>query len=451
MSIQVREYATLSVGSTPSQNLDHGEVSQATFDWLLELHQSWSGKAKLLSVEGKQRIKLGNYVGYLQSPSGEGIEILPKTEQSTPTDPDHLRALLQRMLQISRNVKPREATPASLVTATEPLHEWLMGMFLHELAGLVRRGLRFDYQTIEDECRFVRGQLDINKQLRQTPDKATRFHVRYAEFTPQRLENRLLRSALDAVFRATQDNNNWRLANTLRHQLADIEPLHRPHQDMHRWSNGKLLVSYRAVKLWCELVLASINPHFLQGPRQGIALLFPMEKLYENYLGHCLTQQLQPTLTLKPQAMSQHLLKHRPSGSDADKTMFTLQPDFLVRQGKTELCVLDAKWKLLDQSLTGQDKYKIKQADLYQMFAYGQKYLGGSGDMLLVYPKHPEFDQPLPVFSFDENLRLWCVPFDLHSGCLVKGAWEESVECFSENTDTPPIEEMHYGETAAIS
>ncbi len=422
MTLQVREYATLSVGSGRQRDLDHGEVSQATFDWLLELHQRWNGKAKLLSVEGKQRLKLANYVGYLQSPAGEGIEILPKTELTAPSDPAPLRALLQRMLRSSPTLKHREASQAPLIASQQPLHQWVIGQFLRELTELTRRGLRFDYLNTEDECHYLRGQLDINRQLRQTPDKATRFHVRYAEFSPQRLENRLLRSALDAAAKHCQDSGNWRLANTLRLQLEDIEPHPQPLRDLPRWDTGKQLTAYRAVKPWCQLILESLNPNFQQGQRQGIALLFPMERLYEQYLEHCLRKQLQADYALKAQASSQYLLTHCPIGSQQSQRWFQLKPDFLIQQNNRTHCVLDAKWKLLDASKdTGQDKYNIKQADLYQMLAYGQQYLDGHGDMYLIYSSHTDFHQPLPVFEYSDRLRLWCVPFDLQSGTVKFG------------------------------
>ncbi|MFW8080223.1 restriction endonuclease, partial [Klebsiella pneumoniae] len=40
------------------------------------------------------------------------------------------------------------------------------------------------------------------------------------------------------------------------------------------------------------------------------------------------------------------------------------------------------------------------------------------------------FATSLPVFRFDENLSLWCVPFDLETGKLVKGEWQTSFHCF---------------------
>ena len=435
MIIQIREYATITCDKNQHPTLDVGVVSEATFNWLLDLQQSWKSKASVFTIEGRQHLKLCSCVGYLQSPSGEGIEILPKTEQDKNTDPEQLRSLLQRMLKASLKIKPSEAEEASLRACKQPLHEWIISEFLRELAKLVRRGLRFDYQNIEDECRFVRGQMDINKQLRQTPDKATRFHVRYAEFTPQRLENRLLRSALDAACKLTKTSDNWRLANTLRQQLIDIQPHDKPLRELHRWDNGKQLVSYQDVKPWCQLVLESLNPHFQQGARQGIALLFPMERLFETYVGQCLRPQLSSEFKLKEQAQSKHLMEHLTSGEITPRNWFTLKPDFLIINKHTQY-VLDSKWKLLDQALNdSKNKYQIKQADLYQMFAYGHKYLGGRGQLVLIYPKHKDFNQVLPVFNFDKQLSLWCVPFDLETGLLERGSWMSNLGCFDRYQD----------------
>ena len=419
-SVQVREYATLTTDTNLASNMDVGVVSQATFDWLLDLQQHWSGQVKLLSIEGRQRLKLGSYVGYLQSPAGEAIEILPKTETTIPAEADSLRSLLQTMLRASPDLHSREAEQATIRATNQPLHEWIMGEFLRELSELLRRGLRFDYHTIDEECRFIRGQLDINRQLRQTPDKATRFHVRYAEFNPQRLENRLLRRALDAVFRLTTNNDHWRLANTLRQQFMDIEPHPQPAQGLPQWDNGKQLQSYRRVKPWCRLVLESLNPHFQKGSLQGIALLFPMERMYENYLGKCLQTQIKPDRSIKAQSSSQYLLSHQTEGAEEVSQWFRLKPDFLITMGGVNHSVLDAKWKLLDATLDSSDhKYNISQTDLYQMFAYGQQYLDGEGDLVLIYPRHAAFQKPLPMFSYTDELRVWAMPFDLKRGCLI--------------------------------
>ncbi|EPS2706495.1 McrC family protein [Cronobacter turicensis] len=432
MMIQVREYALLTCDNSQPASMDLGIVSEATFSWLEQLQQKWSGASQIVSREGKRFLRLGNYVGYLQSPSGESIEILPKTTFEAPTEVTPLRQLLRRMLSASVGITPREANQAVLQRSDQPLHEWIISEFLRYLADLVRKGLRFDYHLIEDEhSAFIRGQLNITAQMRMPPGRGAHFHVRYAEFSPQRIENRLLRTALDWVLKMTQAGQNWRQANTLCHQLDGIEPFYDTIRlPIEQWSDGKYLCAYRAIKPWCQLILEKLNPDFQHGLHQGISLLFPMEKLYEGWVGHRLALSLQKDYRLIKQAKHHYLLEHVPAGESTPQQWFMLKPDFLITGA--QVMVLDAKWKLLDSRADNSlRKYEISQADLYQMFAYGQKYLQGKGNMMLIYPRHQFYNNPLPAFQFDKDLSLWCVPFDLESGELVDGEWQSFFPCFA--------------------
>lgn len=78
--------------------------------------------------------------------------------------------------------------------------------------------------------------------------------------------------------------------------------------------------------------------------------------------------------------------------------------------------MLDTKWKLVDErKANSKEKYGLNQSDFYQLHAYGQSYLDGKGDVILIYPKTETFGQPLTVFSFPKSpdLRLWVLPFCL--------------------------------------
>ncbi|EGT4350194.1 restriction endonuclease [Cronobacter sakazakii] len=432
MMIQVREYALLTCDNSQPASIDLGIVSEATFSWLEQLQQKWSGASQIVSREGKRFLRLGNYVGYLQSPNGESIEILPKTTFEAPTEVTPLRQLLRRMLSASVGITPREANQAVLQRSDQPLHEWIISEFLRYLTDLIRKGLRFDYHLIEDEhSAFIRGQLNVTTQMRMPPGRGAHFHVRYAEFSPQRIENRLLRTALDWVLKMTQAGQNWRQANTLCHQMDGIEPFYDTIRlPIEQWSDGKYLYAYRAIKPWCQLILEKLNPDFQHGLHQGISLLFPMEKLYEGWVGHRLTLSLQKDYRLIEQAKRHYFLEHVPVGESTPQQWFMLKPDFLITG--EQVMVLDAKWKLLDSRADNSlRKYEINQSDLYQMFAYGQKYLQGKGHMMLIYPRHQFYNNPLPAFQFDKDLSLWCVPFDLESGELVDGEWQTFFPCFA--------------------
>lgn len=430
--IQVREYATLTADPEATSSIDVGRVSDASFEWLIDLHDQWHQDSKLIIRNRKKYLKLGSYVGYLQSPSGEGIEILPKTELASPEEPEVLRKLLQDMLRCSGVLKHREGDAADLARSDLPLHEWIISQYLNELTHLVKRGLQFDYETVEEESRFIRGQLDVGRQSRQSPARAIWFNIRHDVFSPNRTENRLLKTALDFVLKLTKDGRNWRIANTLSHQLSVIESFTKPMTKISQWQNTKLMQPYRAIKPWCVLVLERLNPNFQHGLHSGIAMLFPMEQLFENYVAHHVEKSISSGAKLTLQAASQHLIKHSPDGGP-EKPWFQLKPDLLLTY-LSRKTVMDAKWKLLDstQSTTA-DKYGIKQADLYQLFAYGQKYQNGYGHMLLIYPKHSAFQEPLAKLSFSEDLHLWCVPFDMHQKQLVPGQWTRFFPALAQN------------------
>jgi 5-methylcytosine-specific restriction enzyme subunit McrC len=170
---------------------------------------------------------------------------------------------------------------------------------------------------------------------------------------------------------------------------------------------------YSEVKPWCELILKQQVPITVAGDWQGFSLLFPMEKLFERYVAVCLRRTLANTAKVITQAARKHLCQHEESD------WFELRPDILIGRG-SESWILDTKWKRLDQTLdTTKDKYRISQSDMYQMFAYGHRYLHGIGNMLLIYPKTRDFSRVLPVFDFSNDLHLWAVPFDLETGRVV--------------------------------
>lgn len=77
--------------------------------------------------------------------------------------------------------------------------------------------------------------------------------------------------------------------------------------------------------------------------------------------------------------------------------------------------VADTKWKLLGQDSSKPIHESIGQADLYQMFAYGKKYLRNQQvkEVYLIYPKSENFTKPLPVLEYDDDFRLFVLPFDL--------------------------------------
>ncbi len=100
-----------------------------------------------------------------------------------------------------------------------------------------------------------------------------------------------------------------------------------------------------------------------------------------------------------------------------DRSIFRLEPDILISSSERRW-VLDTKWKLLD-AFERMTQYGLSQSDFYQLFAYGQKYLKGQGQMALVYPRTEAFTAPLAPFDFGDGLTLAVLPFDLDEEELI--------------------------------
>jgi 5-methylcytosine-specific restriction enzyme subunit McrC len=421
-TVVVREYARLTTDPV-EETLDQATISSEAFEWLCNLAAGFTkGGASLLQVENRRWLKLDNFVGVVQTPGGTLLEILPKhTEQAGEDAAFESRKLLIKMLSVALDLPVRSTDKTDIETFRHPLLEWVMRQFVFSLDHLVKRGLRFDYQRIEEEQRYLRGQLDVVKQMRQPPGRAHIFNIRHDLFLPDRPENRLLKAALMRVCKTTKHSDTWRLSHELAGLMAEIPESKNIQNDFRQWRVDRLMAHYQPVRPWCELVLGQYMPLALRGITQGISLLFPMEKLFERYVETQLVKQLPPPYKLVAQEGSQSLCRH--DGGN----IFQLRPDFLIKSGRNNIAVLDTKWKLISAN-DKENKYGLSQSDFYQLFAYGHKYLSGKGEMLLIYPQTSNFSSTLPPFDFSPDLRLWVTPFDLDNDEIHWPAeWNETI------------------------
>lgn len=416
LDFTVREYAFISISyeGCPTSSLDHVYIPEKAFEHLCELSASFSKQgAKIFELAGRKRLKLDQYVGVIETPCGTRIEILPKHVDMKEGDEQQIiqqeRRLLQNMLSVSLHLPYREVGAAGLSKFRQPLHEWIMTQFLASFERLVQRGLRFDYNRVQEEQKFLRGQLQHVKYMRQPPTKKHIFPIEHDVYDVNRPENRLIRLALEVVCKKTKDANNWKLAQELRLMTGEIPKSQNISQDFKQWQSGRLLALYTDIKPWTELILSEYMPVTAQGEWRGMSLLFPMEKLFEHYVAYHLRRELKDW-EVSTHVSSQHICLHE------DKPIFRLRPDIHIQHNQKNLkIVLDTKWKLLDQHNRGR-RFGFKDSDIQQMFAYSHYYLEHASEVILIYPHLPnKFDEEL---SFKFNVRsdkafLRAIPFYL--------------------------------------
>jgi len=365
---------------------------------------------------GRRAIQVTNHVGLIRTSCGYQIEVLPKIGKAMPVD--QARDLLVGMLSCLGDFRHILADEASLAATRMPLHDVFIRHFLDATQALIRRGLRGGYVTRTGQLSCLRGKLLISDQIRRHSVRRDRFTAEFDDFEHDRPENRLLHTALRRVLDLCHCEELRRRARELRFVFADIPESPDIAGDLRLVRRERDMQHYERPLAWARLLLLGWNPLTGTGEHRAPSLLFPMEALFEAFVAHHLARQLSPGYRLRPQPRSHHLIDH------LDRPWFQLRPDLVVAEGTDggDQVVLDTKWKLIDaQRGNSQDKYLLSQGDLYQLHAYGHRYLKARGDVVLIYPKTDAFPDPLAPFHFHEqpDMRLWVLPFCLKTRALL--------------------------------
>jgi len=429
-TLTVYEYDVLVENTGQPASGSTKRVPKNLFQWLQTeaVRLSENGEKAWLRLSqrhGRPAVRLMSYVGVIRSPDGFQLEVLPKIGKTAP-QPEQARALLLEMLRCLAGFRFIQTDRAALATAKIPLLEVFVGEFLSAMEHLVKRGVRSDYVQQQDSLHALRGKLLISQHLRANLVRKDRFYTEHEEYTLDRPVNRLLHLALLRVMSWSLNTNNQKRARELSFIFSNVPLPSSQQADLQRMRVGRGMEHYRQAVAWMRLILNEQSPLTGIGQCSAFSLLFPMEAVFEAYVGKHLSRQLREPYRLRTQARSFSLVKHR------EKNWFRLKPDFLVDKNATTELVLDTKWKLLDSALDdGSNKYGLSQGDFYQLFAYGENYLNGQGDVVLIYPKTDTFQNALPVFEFSSspNLKLWVLPFCLMTrrlilpecGCLLTG------------------------------
>ena len=350
---------------------------------------------RIASGIGGKFIQARNYVGVLQTKSGLTIEILPKIADKTDTDKS--KAVFIKMLRALKNFPFKSSNLANLKTQNLPLLEIFISMFLCELETLVKKGIKSDYVTLEENLKFLKGKLNINEQIKRNSIHKERFYVGYSEFLSDIKINRIIKTTLKFLYKKSNFNKNQQKIRELLFIFDEVSTC-----DDYKNFFAKLIINrqvkhYEQTLLWCKIFLFnnSFTPH--KGDDLAIALLFDMNALFESYVGNFIKKSFPGTIL---QHSEKHLIEYPKS--------FKLRPDIFL-EGKF---IADTKWKIISQDINeSEKKYKISQADLYQLYAYGKKH--ECGKLYLIYPKIDGARQETMNFRYDDEMWLEILYFDL--------------------------------------
>ncbi|HEF2888084.1 McrC family protein [Campylobacter jejuni] len=369
-----------------------------------ELEDFAKNNENFLGFKNKNTLTAKNYVGIIQTKSGV-LEILPKCTNldgykdkecklSTISKEKLLKnyilnqisqaktsenfygedfafnpkTLLINMLKTLKNSPFKKSQISSLQISKMPLLEVFIAMFLDELDGVYKKGLKKDYINIEENRNFLKGKLQFSQHLKQNLVHKERFFTQSDEFMLDIAPNRLIKSTLN-LLKSKTTHHKFKIIKAL--EMFDEVGFSTNYEKDFTYKISRHFDYYENLLSWCKIFLQNQTFAPYKGKNEAFALLFPMEKLFEDYVAHML-KKANPTQNIKTQSSGKYLI------SKKGEKCFMLKPDLYI-ENET---ILDTKWKIPDSN--EDKKHGIAQSDLYQMFAYACKFK--IHDIKLIYP-----------------------------------------------------------------
>lgn len=335
---------------------------------------------RLCSPKGiGEAIQLQNYVGVVELRDGLQVEVLPKIDIAPGAGTDDRKVFARMLSELGTDVRFRSFDRAGLTTGKAPLFEVFVSMFLDEAADLVRRGIRAAYVTVESEEKYVRGKINFAREARKSSARAHVTNLVYDELLPDCAENRLVKATLLYLRRCSRDNANVRRVIQLLPAFEGVGRCLNVDADLARCVDNRSTRMYGTLIAWCRVFLRGESFTMFKGENVATALLFPMERVFEDYVGKLLKRRALNDAFVERvdlQATGQWLFEGK---------RISLRPDILCECANGRRVVLDTKWKRV------YGPKDLSVADMHQMYAYGQRYRADGEEMqhvVLLYPWH---------------------------------------------------------------
>ena len=398
---------------------------------------------------GKRYIKTGRFVGTIQTRDGQVIEVLPKIYKASgqqEEDQKVCRQVFLNMLRHFTDARAKSFQNASLGTKKDfPILEVYISNYVNAVEQLVLGGLKKNYTLVEENQKFLKGKLDVAKQITKNAANKATFAIRYNKYIENIPQNRIVVSTLKKLLDISHSNTNKAHISALLTILADIPSSTNVEADLRMaTTNNRLFASYDMLMKWSSQFLLNRGFTTFSGNCVNQSLLFQAERLFEDFIAY-LFKKYAPTHNVDSQN-TRYFLVDRHNG----RQMFHLRPDILVESNPNapmhECIIIDTKWKALDS--TRPDKnYLLDIKDMYQLYAYGQKYrLGESKErsievtpkLILLYPYSEKFTKELPAFIYDDfddglGLKLTAIPFNLAEPKTYQAQIESIIKLVKEN------------------
>jgi 5-methylcytosine-specific restriction enzyme subunit McrC len=327
-------------------------------------------------------VKFTNYVGVIQI-GGLTIEILPKADKKQKLekkDYEKWRNALLSMLAICRKIKVDSVSEASLNKRYHSLLELYFEIYLDEVSTLLHKGLIKKYHHVSKNTSVLKGKIEFARNIQQNLIHKERIYTTHQVYDYENTINQILLKGLTILSKIVSSPVLKDRVARIKLDFPEIKeiPINKNHFD--QLIESRKTVPYNEAIKISKMIILNYSPDIKNGQENMLALLFDMNKLWEEYVYRMLQKGKPDNYKVEFQN-SQKFWESK-----------TIRPDIVVTKtdsDQEEKFVIDTKWKVIDYRNPSDD-------DLKQMYAYNIYW--NAGKSMLLYPKIQDYPEKFGTF-----------------------------------------------------
>lgn len=313
-------------------------------------------------------IKFNQYVGVVQA-GDLTIEILPKADKED-NNKNKWQKVLFRILNECRFIKINHPEEAYLKLHGGSILDAYLSLFLDDIERLIHIGLIKKYHKVEKNSLALKGKLLFQQHVTRNIVHQERFYVQYSVYDREHLIHQLLLKTLKLVTKLVVNPVISGKANRLLLEFPEMKSVDFVNeQTFKRIILDRKTAVYRQSLLISKMLLLNYRPGITSGADSVLAMLFDMNKLWEEYV----YRQLIKLNTSWDISRQKNIKFWKPNNQEAKH----IRPDIIISNHPKGRLTIDTKWKIIE------DEYP-SDGDLQQMFAYA--HYVESSHLILLYP-----------------------------------------------------------------
>jgi len=315
-------------------------------------------------------IKFNHYVGIIQV-ENLVIEILPKADKDAKDD--KWRDNLVEMLQVCRRLKVSTYGDADVVKHNYNLLEIYFSIFLNELSGLIKLGLIKQYRIESSNVNSLKGKLIFSMNTKENLVHKERFYTEHQVYDKDHTLHQILNEALIILDQFTKGTHLYDHCKRVQFDFPEVGKLRVTKKLLDCFQLSRKTHYYAKAFEIARIILLNYHPGISAGKEKMLALLFDMNKLWEEFILIKLREALKDSHSdyeIEGQAQKPFWRSN------------SLKPDIVIKKRTTNetIVVIDTKWKQPGNS-------SASSQDLRQMYAYSRYW--NAPKAVLLYPGKP--------------------------------------------------------------